>query len=362
MRVASLTGLRGLAAVAVLLYHVPQQAAFAGFAMPLFARAYLAVDLFFILSGFVISVGYYEKVGRHWSLPAYGDFLVNRAARVWPLHLVVTVVCIARILINISGSQSIPLTPVNILSNLLMVQSWGWGTEPIAGNSWSVSTEVAAYLLYPLIAAVAFSRWVWVQGLAAVALLWLVARSGLGASGPMDVLASDSVLTLLRCLGGFALGVIAYRCARMRWARAAFDRPGAFALVCAAIAVALSLPGKQDLLVVCLMPALVLCCYYDGAAARALLANRLSFHLGLISYSIYLWHPLVRDIGARALTMAQRHGVTGVDALFLIGTVAATWLLCWASYHLIEVRGHRAIKWLYDGRRARAKAIGAAAW
>jgi len=358
MRISSLTGLRGIAAVSVLLYHIPHQPAFEKFAIPLFSRAYLAVDLFFILSGFVISYGYHDRVVKHLGKASYVDFLINRIARVWPLHFIVTLVFGLRILLNVSGNQTIELNPANVVSNLLMVQSWGWGTAPIAGNSWSVSTEVAAYLLYPLIAIIAFSRWAWAQMAVAIGLLMLVAASGRGASGPMDVNDSDSVLTLLRCLAGFSLGVLTYR-----WKdnfRSLLDRPGAFAAICGLIALALLLPGA-DVLVVCLMPALVLSCCYDGPAARAVMANRLSFHLGLISYSIYLWHPLVRDVAARAMGVAQRHGFVGFDWLFIVGMLVATWLLCWASYLLVEVRGHQFIKWLQHRRRGRGAAVEAAA-
>lgn len=361
MRISSLTGLRGVAAVSVLLYHIPHQPAFAQFAIPLFSRAYLAVDLFFILSGFVISFGYHDRVVNQLSKASYVDFLINRMARVWPLHLIVTLIFGLRILLNVSGNQSIELTSANIFSNLFMVQSWGWGTDPIAGNSWSVSTEVAAYLLYPLIAIIAFSRWAWAQLAACVGLLVLVASSGLGASGPMDVNDSDSVLTLLRCLAGFSLGVLTYRCAETRWCRSLLDRRGGFVAACGAIALALLLPGKADMLVVLLMPALVLSCYYDGAAAKAVMANPVSFHLGLISYSIYLWHPLVRDVAARLMVVAQRHGVVGWDWLFVLGMLLATWLLCWASYLLVEVRGHQLIKWLHSGGRSRQKPLEAAA-
>ena len=358
MRISSLTGLRGVAAVSVLLYHIPHQPAFEKFAIPLFSRAYLAVDLFFILSGFVISYGYHDRVVKRLGTASYVDFLINRMARVWPLHFIVTLVFGLRILLNVSGNQSIDLTPANILSNLFMVQSWGWGTDPIAGNSWSVSTEVAAYLIYPLIAIIAFSRWAWAQAALCVGLLVLVASSGRGASGPMDVNDSDSILTLLRCIAGFSLGVLTYR-----WKdslRPLLDRPGGFAGICGLIALALLLPGA-DILVICLMPALVLSCYYDGAAARAVMANRLSFHLGLISYSIYLWHPLVRDVAARAMGVAQRHGIVGYDALFIVAMLVATWLLCWVSYLLVEIRGHQFIKWLQRGGRARRAGVEATA-
>lgn len=352
MRISSLTGLRGVAAVSVLLYHIPHQPAFANFAIPLFSRAYLAVDLFFILSGFVISYGYHDRVVEHLSKASYVDFLINRIARVWPLHLIVTLVFMARILMNISGNQPIALDPANIITNIFMIQSWGWGTQPIAGNSWSVSTEVAAYLVYPLVAMMAFSRWVWVQGAVCVALLVLVAFSGLGSSGPMDVNSSDSILTLLRCLAGFSLGVITYRIADRGWCRTIIDRAAGFPIICGLIGLALLLPGA-DVLVVCLMPVLVLSCYYNGAAARAVMANPISFHLGLISYSIYLWHPLVRDVFARAMGVAHRHGIVGWDGLFVIVMLLATWLLCWASYVLVEVKGHQFIKWAQRGGRTR---------
>jgi peptidoglycan/LPS O-acetylase OafA/YrhL len=343
MRIAPLTGLRGIAAIAVLFYHIPHSPAFHAFGMSLFSRAYLAVDLFFILSGFVISIGYYERVVKRPSVASYGDFLLNRMARVWPLHFVVALVFAARILLNVSGDQPVALTPANIVTNLLMIQSWGWGTQALAGNSWSVSTELVAYLAYPLVALIAFSRLVWVQGAGAVALLVLVALLGHGAQGPLDVNDADSILPVLRCLAGFSLGVIAYRLVSLLQVEQALGGEHGFLGSCALVAVTLLIP-RGDVVVALAFVPLVIACYYNGRAARAVLANPVVFHLGLISYSIYLWHPLVRDVFARVMGIAHRHGVVGFDWAFYLGILVATWLVCWASYLLIEVPGHRAIK------------------
>jgi len=343
MRIASLTGLRGLAAVAVLLYHIPHAPAFHDYAIGLFSRAYLAVDLFFVLSGFVISIGYYERVVKRPSAASYGDFLLNRMARVWPLHFVVALVFLARILVNVSGDQAVALTPANIVTNLLMIQSWGWGTQALAGNSWSVSTELVAYLLFPLIAILAFSRAVWLQVAGAVALLFLVAMFGHGSRGPLDVNDGNSVLPVLRCLAGFALGVVAFRVARHPLCERLLGGEHGFLGSCALLILALLIPGGDVVAALC-FPLLVIACSYDGRASRALLANPVVFHLGLISYSIYLWHPLVRDVFARGMGVAHRHGFAGFDWAFFAGTLIATWLVCWASYLLIEVPGHRAIK------------------
>ncbi|MGY4397539.1 peptidoglycan/LPS O-acetylase OafA/YrhL [Sphingomonas sp. UYAg733] len=359
MRISSLTGLRGVAAVAVMLYHISHNPTFATFELPLFSRAYLCVDLFFVLSGFVISIGYYERVVEHFSRASYGDFLINRVARVWPLHLVVALVFMLRILLNVSGEQPVPLTTANVVANVLMVQTWGWGTQALAGNSWSVSTELVAYLSFPLIAIMAFSRWVWVQAAIAVALLLLVANSGLGSRGPLDVNDADTILPVLRCIAGFALGVIAYRVARRDWCRRWMGSGGSVEISCAAIALALFIPGG-DVTVVLLFPLLVIACSYDGRTARLIMANPVSFHLGVISYSIYLWHPLVRDVFARITSIAHRHGVNHWDALFVVAMLLATWLISWASYHLIEVRGHRLIKWLQHAAVRRTPAPRAA--
>lgn len=359
MRISSLTGLRGVAAVSVMLYHISHNPTFAAFEVPLFSRAYLCVDLFFVLSGFVISFGYYDRVVRHLSGASYGDFLINRLARVWPLHLVVALVFMLRILLNVSGEQAVPLTPANIVANVLMVQTWGWGTQALAGNSWSVSTELVAYLLYPLVAIMAFSRWVWLQAAIAVALLLLVAHSGLGSRGPLDVNDANTILPVLRCLAGFSLGVIAYRVAQRDWCARWMASDRSFELTCAAIALALLIPGG-DVTVVLLFPLLVIACSYNGRTSRIIMANPVSFHLGVISYSIYLWHPLVRDIFARIVSIAHRHGVTQWDALFVIAMLLSTWLVCWGSYLLIEVHGHRLIKWIQHAAGRRALALRAA--
>jgi peptidoglycan/LPS O-acetylase OafA/YrhL len=343
MRVASLTGLRGVAAVAVMLYHIPHSPAFEAYALGLFSRAYLCVDLFFVLSGFVISIGYHERVVKHLSAASYGDFLLNRMARVWPLHFVVALVFLARILLNVSGEQSVALTPANIVTNLLMIQSWGWGTQAIAGNSWSVSTELVAYIAYPLVAIMAFSRLAWLHVVVAAALLLLTAALGNGSRGPLDVNDANSILPVLRCLAGFSLGVIAYRIARHPKCEQLLGGEHGFIAACALLFFAFLVP-RGDVIVALCFPPLVIACYYNGRGARALLANPVIFHLGLISYSIYLWHPLVRDVFARGMGIAHRYGVTGFDWPFVLATLVATWLICWASYLLVEVPGHRLIK------------------
>lgn len=343
MRVDSLTGIRGVAAMAVMLYHIPQQPAFAAFRIALFDRAYLCVDLFFVLSGFVMAIGYRDIAATLPTAARYGAFLRHRLARVFPLHLVVTLAFLARAMVDMSGDGGRP-GAFDVVANLLMIQSWGLGTVALAGNSWSVSTEWVAYLLFPLIAIGAASRLRPGLAIAAVGLLTLVALSGIGIKGPMDVVQRTSILPVLRCLGGFTLGVRAHHVADHPAVRARLRGDAAFAIVCALIALAFLVP-EGDLIVVPLLPLLILCCFYEGRAVRTILANPVAMRLGVISYSLYLWHPLFRDIAARIVGMLHGSGVTQFDALAYLALIAGTLLFCELSYRVIEMPGHRFILW-----------------
>src|SRR6218665_3646823 len=81
-RYSSLDGLRGIAALAVALFHLP--IAMSLYASPLIREAYVAVDFFFVLSGFVIAHAYTTRLN---SADAVRDFVIRRVGRLWPLHI-----------------------------------------------------------------------------------------------------------------------------------------------------------------------------------------------------------------------------------------------------------------------------------
>ena len=77
-----LDGLRGAAALMVVWYHVFEGFAFAeGSAIDVFNHGYLAVDFFFMLSGFVISYAYDDR----WNKMSMGDFFKRRLVRLHPM-------------------------------------------------------------------------------------------------------------------------------------------------------------------------------------------------------------------------------------------------------------------------------------
>lgn len=107
----------------------------------------LFVDMFFILSGFVIS---YSYPATSTGLRSYVRFLVRRIARIYPLHLLTLLIFAVLALVGISGPTS-HASWLDFLHNLLLVQAWGV-TDHLSFNSpaWSISAELFCYVLFPL--------------------------------------------------------------------------------------------------------------------------------------------------------------------------------------------------------------------
>lgn len=107
----------------------------------------LFVDMFFILSGFVIS---YSYPSTSTGMRSYTRFLVRRIARIYPLHLLTLLIFAGLALVGISGPTS-HASWSDFIQNLFLVQAWGVA-DHLSFNSpaWSISAELFCYLLFPL--------------------------------------------------------------------------------------------------------------------------------------------------------------------------------------------------------------------
>lgn len=207
-----LTGLRGLAAWFVVFYHM--RTAAGGLLSPqimaVLAKGYLAVDLFFLLSGFVMWLNYGQKL-RYGGWSAARHFWWKRVARIWPLHLLVlgAMVIFALVLLATGRpTQEYPLRELPL--HVFLVQNWGL-TRALSWNhpAWSISTEFAAYLLFPIA--------VWLLGwerlrtstlVVAICLLLAVLHAVFAFLGLDDLGLMIPTLGLVRCLIEFACGVL----------------------------------------------------------------------------------------------------------------------------------------------------------
>lgn len=150
----SLTSLRGIAALVVLLVH------FQGTYKSLFPslacldrwvfQGLHAVTLFFILSGYVIGMIYFERM-RNPSRIQILRFISLRFARIYPVHLF-TLLCLLAAAWNEGWPKSENLSLHRFVENLLLIQSWG--PHPTASwnyPAWSISSEWFVYCTCPLI-------------------------------------------------------------------------------------------------------------------------------------------------------------------------------------------------------------------
>lgn len=289
-----LTGLRGIAALLVMFYHLSLNMPAGTIPFRDFlANGYLWVDLFFILSGFVLAYAHERQDITVWGAREYATFLASRLARIYPLYVVVILESGCLLLLR-NGY----LSPRVLGLNLAMVQ--GFGLAPsLEGAAWSVSTEWGAYLLFPFLlqATMAASRRAaWIAGVgAALSVVWLAHLPGTlalpdqGRSGPLDIYSSATPAPLLRCIAEFSLGLLCYRVARSQSHRLR-RASGAIGLATMLVLLAALAGQGLDLVVVALFCVLLVMLSQQQGMLVGFLAARAPFCCGRWSYSIYLIH------------------------------------------------------------------------
>lgn len=336
----ALTGIRGLAAWGVVFYHI--RLSLSGLlpepVIAALGKGYLAVDLFFMLSGFVIWYNYAARI-RSGGWGEAKAFLWRRFARVWPLHGAVLVGFAAfALLLGMTGRAAAGYPWAELPLHLALVQNWGFLPQ-LAWNhpAWSISTELAAYLLFPALVA----AWRW-ESLPSWALLAIAAALALGLHllfalhDEATLGARIEQLGLWRCLAGFAMGVAGC----LLWQRwQGIDRIGHMAgLACTAL---LGLGWVLDLPETAFVPAafftgLLALALGRGAIAR-LLGGRVLTYLGEISYSTYLAHFGLFIVFKLLFVDASLQLGWGQLAGFLALVLAASVLL----YHGLEKPAQR---------------------
>ncbi len=342
--IRALTGIRGLAALWVVAYHVHIEDALPQPFGTFLHHGYLAVDLFFVLSGFILALSYERFLQEGWHMRHYALFLIRRVARIYPLYLCITLLIAASIALG--ASHALPREGLGMLTllNLTLAQAWGFGPS-IDGHAWSISTEFAAYLLFPLLIWVMIgTRTAW-SVLAALLCLALVAyvsqvptpsESPIPRQGMLDVVWPYTPWPLLRCLGEFCLGLGAYRASKTSCLHAWMAR-SAVGDALALSAIALAFLPQSDLGIVLLLPPLVVALAVGKGCAARLCAMPFAFFLGEISYGIYLLHSQflrVRWLGGAAL--ARYMPPIWADVISLCALYACVLLAAWLAYRFLE--------------------------
>ena len=347
-----LTGIRGIAALWVVVYHVHEFDRISGPGAVLIRHGYLAVDIFFVLSGFVMALSYRGLFEAGLSLRRYAVFLLRRAARIYPLYLLITLILIAPQLAHSSSPQAVHFLLKRLALNLALIESWGFGA-PIVGPSWSISTELAAYLVFPFLAYLTIygrSRLAVLATVTAILAIILITLVPTPPSyfyprqGPLDISWQGTVWPLVRCIAEFTLGLAAYGFATGSMALSVLTRSWVTSTVTAAMIVLLCIKGT-DILIVCLVPVFLLTITSVNSLVPRLLASQPVMLLGRLSYAIYLLHfPLLptRQLVRSHLPAYLNPLLSDVVALAVFYGLLV--VLAALSYRLIEVPGRQVIR------------------
>jgi peptidoglycan/LPS O-acetylase OafA/YrhL len=339
----TLTPLRGIAALLVAVYHFEEVGArFLSSDSSLFIRkSYLMVDLFFILSGFIMLHVYGSTFENRITRHGFGNFLVARFARIYPLHLFSLLLAVG--VFFVSGAPATPIeNPAAIPTHLLLLHSFG--IHPIFTwnvPSWSISAEWWAYMVFPLLAGLmgrqrraAVAGLVLFAGAAYVAIVFLLPRTNLfapGAPAPHD-LGVTYDYGFLRGMAGFITGMLTYELFGQESIRRLFDRDVTGLLFVAGTALLLHL-GVNDLVYIPVFAGLVLSLAANTGKVSAVFNNRPLRFLGDISYSVYLMHGSLLFFVAVPMLVANGYAYKGPGSL----TVPVNVGLLYCSVYLLAV-------------------------
>lgn len=291
-QIISLDALRGIAAIAVIFWHyqhfyyddnllIPVSKNVSTMPMyniffPFYDYGYLAVQLFWIMSGFVFAYVYPAH-----AMVKTSSFAINRFARLYPLHFItLIIVCIIQYF-YLSQFEKFAIYEQNdlyhFILNIGMVSAWGFEYGPsFNAPIWSVSVEILAYICFWI-----SRRWIFKFGFL---LPVLVATVTLLLS-----LKFPSVKIIFQCISCFFIGTLIYLfyCKFCRWKIfSAFTILILFIIPIVLILLPFKVEGQ--FIIFSFAPAFVLLVVYSNNLF-VIIMPRLSKWLGAISYGVYLW-------------------------------------------------------------------------
>jgi peptidoglycan/LPS O-acetylase OafA/YrhL len=373
----ALTGLRFLAAFQVLLFHCTSWTSWTHHPLlrAVTGSGYVAVSLFFILSGFILT---YVHGAREKALDRF-EFYVNRFARIYPAYLFGLLLVAPFYFVHTLRHEGAGWLLASAVAVLTLVQAYVpafallWNPP-----AWSLSDEALFYALFPAIAPALVARRKGVAvgvaiGCYAVSIGIPLAYLALSPDGPTPPSpdARGFWLSVLRYgpfvrLPEFVIGIVLGRLYLDDGFRRASDASAALGSVAALVTIGVVLalspqipyPLLHNALLAPAFGALIVCLASGRGALAALLGTRLFVALGEASYSLYLihvplliiWAKTVGRLTSRVLT--SQAGQSASTLLFLTAAVAASLL----THKFIEIPMRDAVRRGLGRRRVQAVA------
>ena len=334
-----LTGVRAVAAVFVVFFHFGDSFAVLFHPIRLLRSVYrsgdVGVDLFFILSGFILSLNYLDAF-ESFSRREYFAFLRARFARIYPVHLFTLVLLGGLVVLARHYGVFVPAENHSLFTfftNLFVVQVWPGFFRGLNWNlpAWSISAEWFVYLVFPFLAlriAKTKRPMLWSGILLAI----FVVSSFWGARALLS-------WSLLRVTCEFFAGCLLYRVYRAR-VRCPM-KPWLAGFLSFSTCVLCMQFGVTKALA---LPFLALLIWGLAEYAEGPLSGRTAIYWGKVSYSLYMTHGICQIVLDRVLPAARFETAAPLlRGSILVAYLAVIAAAAIATFHIIE---EPARKWL----------------
>jgi|688.fasta_scaffold411940_2 peptidoglycan/LPS O-acetylase OafA/YrhL len=323
-----LTGIRAVAALWVVAFHLKRLIyeafpAFRAALTPLVSHGYMGVDLFFLLSGFILYYNYHQRID-YLNASVYWNFIVMRLARIWPVHVFILLVFLLLHSIQKMAGQT-PSNPeqytaLGWISNFLMVHGWSLPIN-ISWNvpAWSISCEWAAYLLFPF----------------AIFILRKIPKAPRRANIIVAIIALAFTMTLcqllkadasarwglIRIAGEFVAGCAICDIFLKKSSSTKYWNiitPALFvALFCFNSAIFPKL-GLVSYFSIPILALIILGLAHQQCFISKFLSTKPMLYGGYISYSVYMVHSLCLIIASRAYSYLPAYAIPFVSIIFIL--------------------------------------------
>lgn len=362
--IRALTSLRIFLALGVVLFHFQLQTDYADGYSHIIERSRLAVDAFFMLSGFIMAHVYGPGIAA--GSFSYREFIVARIARLYPLHLVILTGCVLMVVVaSLLGVtyDAATYSAKGLFETLFLIHAW-FPTNVVInwnGPTWSLSAEWFAYLTFPVFAVIALKLRripliLLAIGIAAFIVNDILYQQAFGKVLPR----AEDAMGIARVAPEFLIGMGLYGVGQ-RLPTSRLLAISAAVISTAALLIGMHYSLDDRIIVALTAPVILSLSLLSKAGCEGVLASRPLVFAGEVSFALYLVHMpiLVAWKGLVSEAKGIDSGFT-VSPIELAGLVVAALIVAVIMHMVIERPGRRWLRLKLNSKvaaQAQAKAV-----
>jgi peptidoglycan/LPS O-acetylase OafA/YrhL len=299
----------------------------------------LFVDLFFVISGFVIAYIYHDRMN---SILDYVTFLQRRVGRLAPLHWLTLLASITIwsmfVLLHFPASHMPSFKPECIAETALLLHSFvscGNGITFNGGVTWSISAEMVMYIAFPVIAIIGARSAPLLLGIGVASLT--VMMTVVVSQNEWKLLGSSwiELSPVLRAVPSFVLGAAVFY---NRTIVSRLPAPGFILAVATVTLIVAMLSGVSELMTLLIVYTVAVAAIAADLKGVPSATVRYFAPLGQLTYSIYMWHSLLILVLMNAIGDKFLHGNT-FRVILAIACYVSIFIMSYLSFFFIETPG-----------------------